>query len=122
MYMNCYKHQKRTLKTCESNKFSKNNNNNYNQFQSLSSLSIQASFCVCCVIYTCTSSGAPNDGFFLNAMETLFRLSRVFFRSVEMHSQRRYKICICSVSLGQLESFPTYKGLSIISLKILDAI
>ena len=39
-----------------------------------------------------------------------------------MHSKRRYKICICSVILGELESFRNYKGLSIIFLKILDEI
>ena len=31
-----------------------------------------------------------------------------------MHSKRRYKICICSVLLGELVSFRNYKGLSII--------
>ena len=39
-----------------------------------------------------------------------------------MHSERRYKICICSVILGELVSFRNYKGLSIIFLKILDEI
>ena len=39
-----------------------------------------------------------------------------------MHSKRRYKICICSVILGELESFRNYKGFSIIFPKILDAI
>ena len=39
-----------------------------------------------------------------------------------MNSKRRYKICICSVILGELESFRNYKGLSIIFSKILDAI
>ena len=39
-----------------------------------------------------------------------------------MHSKRRYKICICSVILGQLESVRNYKGFSIIFPKILDAI
>ena len=43
------------------------------------------------------------------------------FRSVEMHSRRRYKICICSVILGELESFQNYKGFSVLP-KILDAI
>ena len=28
-----------------------------------------------------------------------------------MHSKRRYKICICSVILGELESFRNYNGL-----------
>ena len=39
-----------------------------------------------------------------------------------MHSKQRYKICICSVILAELESFRKYKGLSIIFPKILDAI
>ena len=39
-----------------------------------------------------------------------------------MHSKQRYKICISSVILGQLESFRNYKGFSIIFPKILDAI
>ena len=39
-----------------------------------------------------------------------------------MHSKQRYKICISSVILWQLESFRNYKGFSIIFLKILDAI
>ena len=38
-----------------------------------------------------------------------------------MHSKPRYKICICSVILGELKSYP-YKGLSIIFPKILDEI
>ena len=41
---------------------------------------------------------------------------------MEMHSKRRYKIRICSVVLGQLESFRNYKSFSIILPKILDAI
>ena len=39
-----------------------------------------------------------------------------------MHSKRRYKICICSVILGELESFRNCKGLRIIFPKILGAI
>ena len=39
-----------------------------------------------------------------------------------MRSKRRYEIYICSVILGQLESFRNYKGFSIIFPKILDAI
>ena len=39
-----------------------------------------------------------------------------------MHSKRRYKIFICSVVLGQLESFRNYKGFGIIFPKILGAI
>ena len=44
------------------------------------------------------------------------------FRSLEMHSKWRYKICICSVILADLESFRSYKDISIIFPKILDAI
>ena len=44
------------------------------------------------------------------------------FRSVEKHSKWRYNICICSVILGELETFRNYKGLSIIFPEILDAI
>ena len=43
------------------------------------------------------------------------------FRSLEMHSKRPYKICTCSVILGELESFRNYKVFSIIFPKILDA-
>ena len=42
--------------------------------------------------------------------------------SLEMHSKRRYEIEICSVILGQLESFRNFQGFSIIFPKILDAI
>ena len=39
-----------------------------------------------------------------------------------MHSKQRYKICSCSVILGELEPFPKYKGCCIIFPKILDAV
>ena len=39
-----------------------------------------------------------------------------------MHSKRRYKICTCSVILGELESLRNYEGFSVIFPKILDAI
>ena len=39
-----------------------------------------------------------------------------------MHSRRRYKSFICSVILGELESFGNYKGFSISFPKILGAI
>ena len=51
-------------------------------------------------------TGAPNDGFLLNRLESFFRLSRVPLRSLEMHSKGGYKICTCSVILGELESLP----------------
>ena len=44
------------------------------------------------------------------------------FGSLEMHIKRRYKICICSVILGELESFRNYKGFSSIFPKVLDAV
>ena len=44
--------------------------------------------------------GAPNDGFLLNTLKTLFT-----FRYLEMYSKQRYKICICSAILDELESF-----------------
>ena len=67
--------------------------------------------------------GLPNDGFLLNSLKTLFSVrTQSTFRFLEMHSKRRYKICICSVILGELESFRNYKGFSIIFPKILDAI
>ena len=45
------------------------------------------------------------------------------FRSLDLWKcRRRYKICTCSVVLGQFESFRNYKGFSIIFPKILDAI
>ena len=61
------------------------------------------------------TSGSPNDSFFLNALKTLIRLSSV---SLERHSKRHYEICICSIILGQLESFRNYKGFSIIFPKM----
>ena len=67
-------------------------------------------------------TGAPNDGFLLNKLKTLFRLSRILLGSLEMHSKRRYKICIRSGILGELESFRNYKSFGIIFTKILDAI
>ena len=58
--------------------------------------------------------GVSNGGFLLNTLKTLFRLSRVLNRYLEMHSKWRYKICICLVILGQLKSLRNYKGFSII--------
>ena len=42
--------------------------------------------------------------------------------SIEMHSKRRYKICICSIILGERESFRNYQCFSIIFPQILDEI
>ena len=58
----------------------------------------------------------------IHTLTTTFKAIQSTFRSLEMHSKRRYKICICSVILGELESFRNYKGLSIIFPKILDEI
>ena len=55
-------------------------------------------------------------------IENTFQAIQSTFSSLEMHFKRCYKICICSVVLGQLESFRNYKGLRIIFPKILDAI
>ena len=54
--------------------------------------------------------------------ENTFWAIQSTFTSLEMHSERRYKICICSVILRELQSFRNYKGFSIIFPKILDAI
>ena len=37
-----------------------------------------------------------------------------------MHSKWCYKICICLVIIGELESFRNYKGFSFILMKILS--
>ena len=47
--------------------------------------------------------GAPNDGF-------LFRLSRVLFRYLEMHSKRRVKFVSVWSSLGNLSLFEITKA------------
>ena len=67
-------------------------------------------------------SGVSNDDFLLNTLKTPLGYPEYLYRSVEIHSERRYKICICLVSLGDFESFRNYKGFSIIFTKILDAI
>ena len=70
----------------------------------------------------CGSQQAPNDGFLLNALKSLLRLFRVLLDLLEMHPKRHSKVCICSVILGEVESFRNYKGFSYIFPKILDAI
>ena len=55
-------------------------------------------------------------------IENTFQAIQSTFRCLEMHSKRQYKICICSVILGQLESFRNCKGFGIIFPKILGAI
>ena len=65
-------------------------------------------------------SGVPDDN-----VSFLVKPEYLAFRSLEMHSKRRYKICTCSVIREELvsESFRNYKaGFSIIFPKTLDAI
>ena len=58
--------------------------------------------------------GIQRRRFLLSTLKILFRLGvRSTLTSLEKHSKRRYKICICSVILGELESFRNYKGFSI---------
>ena len=52
-------------------------------------------------------------------IENSFQAIQSTFR-LEMHSKQRYKIC--SVIVGELESFRNYKGFSIIFPKILDTV
>ena len=54
-------------------------------------------------------------------IENTFQAIQGNFRSLEMHSKQRYKIYICSVILGELESFQNYKGFRISPI-ILDLI
>ena len=62
--------------------------------------------------------GVSNDDFLLNTLKTPLGYPEYLYRSVEIHSERCYKICICLVSLGDFESFRNYKGFSIIFMKI----
>ena len=55
-------------------------------------------------------------------IENTFKAIPSSFRSLEMHSKRRYKTCIWSVILGDFEYFRNFQGFSIIFPKILDAI
>ena len=58
--------------------------------------------------------GIQRRRFLLSTLKILFRLGvRSTLTSLEKHSKRCYKICICSVILGELESFRNYKGFSI---------
>ena len=45
-------------------------------------------------------------------VENTFQAIQSTFRSLEMHSKRRYKTFICSVILGEVKSFRNYKGFS----------
>ena len=55
-------------------------------------------------------------------IENTFYSIQSTFRYIEMHSKRRYKICICSIILGERESFRNYQCFSIIFPQILDEI
>ena len=69
------------------------------------------------------TSEALNDGFLLSEyIANTFWAVQSTFRPLEMHSDRRYKISICSAIFRELESFRHYKGFSIIFSKTLDAI
>ena len=67
-------------------------------------------------------NGAPNDGFLLNTLTTLFRLPGVLLDIYKCILSGAIKFCISSVILGQLQSFQNYHGFSVIFPKILDAI
>ena len=66
----------------------------------------------------------PTAGFllFFKYIENTFEATQGTFRSLEMYSKSSYTICICSVKLGQRESFRICKGFSFILPKILDVI
>ena len=71
------------------------------------------------------NAGASKDGFLQTTLKILLILGYPkYFRSLEMHSKRRYKFFICSVilAIGELKSFRKYEGVSIIFQKILGAI
>ena len=54
---------------------------------------------------TIINTGAPNDGFLSDPLKRYFRLS------LKLHFRLRYNIFICSVILGELESFRNYYGI-----------
>ena len=66
------------------------------------------------------NSGAPNDGLLLQTLITSLEAFQTTFRPLEMHSKRRHKICICSITLEhtQPESAQNYQGSSISFRKI----
>ena len=55
-------------------------------------------------------------------IENTFQAIQSTFRYLEMNSERRYKICKCSVILRQLESLRSHQGSSISSPKNLKGI
>ena len=70
---------------------------NFYKFRDTASPVKQFFAVVCPSVLLSLKSGAPNEGFPLT-LKTLFMLPRVL--SLEMHSKRRYKICICSIIQG----------------------
>ena len=73
---------------------------------------------ICSLVYKI----GVNDGFLPNVLKTLFRLSIIFLDLKKMLSKRHYKICICSVILGELKSFRNYLtplSITFLNLKIL---
>ena len=63
-------------------------------------------------------SRALNDDFLLNALKTLFRLSRVLLDLQKCFVRGATKFVSCSVILGEVESYRNYKGFSSIFPKI----
>ena len=49
-----------------------------------------------------------------NYIGKTFQAIQSTFTSLEMHFKLRYKICICSVILGQLKSFRNYIRASVV--------
>ena len=66
--------------------------------------------------------GEPKDGLLLNALKTLFRLSRVLLGLWKYILIRAIKFISVRSSWGQLGSFRNYQGFSIMFPTILDAI
>ena len=54
----------------------------------------------------------PNNTFLLHTLTTTFKAIQSTFRSLEMHSKQRYKICICSdIVLGGTRVFSKFQRL-----------
>ena len=62
-----------------------------------------------------TYQGHPTTISPQNTLKTLFRPSRVFFRSLEIHSKRRYRICFYLVILGTLDAIYRFPNVRIFS-------
>ena len=70
------------------------------------------------VFWVLVHVGGTQRRFCPKCIENTFKAIQSTFRSLEMHSQWRYKICICSVILGHRNCY----GFSITFPKILDVI